>query len=120
MYAIGTMFGVSEMLYTHIGRYYGNGLVFHNHWKNGAEIISLEEFSKGKSIAVLDVGVDDVSGFYRRVQQVLSNPRPYNFLTNNCEHAASFVRGGIAASPQIEFYGLAGLLAVGIYALSRA
>ena len=69
MYAIGTMFGVSEVFYTHIGRYYGNGLVFHNHWKNGAEIISLEEFSKGKSISVLDVGVDDVSGFYRRVEK---------------------------------------------------
>ncbi len=119
MYSIGTKLGVNELFYTHVGAYYGNGMVFHNHWKNGAEIISLEEFTNGKTIAVLETGVVDQYSFFIRVQQALSAPRPFNFMTNNCEHAASLVRSGVASSPQLAFYGVLGLVALGALALSR-
>ncbi|GMU68254.1 MAG: hypothetical protein AMXMBFR37_05870 [Steroidobacteraceae bacterium] len=119
MYPIGTKLGVSELFYTHVGAYYGNGKVFHNHWKNGAEIISMEEFASGKTITVLEQGVADQYAFFIRVQQALSAPRPFNFLTNNCEHATSLVRSGVAASPQVTFYGVLGLVALGALTMSR-
>ena len=111
MYSIGTELGVNELFYTHVGTYCGNGRVFHNHWKNGAEIISLQQFSNGKKIVVRASGVDDVPAFFNRVQRALANPRPYNFVNNNCEHAASHAREGVASSPQLVFYGVLGLFA---------
>lgn len=119
MYSIGTKLGVSELFYTHVGAYYGNGMVFHNHWKNGAEIISLEEFANLKTIAVLEPGVADQYAFFIRVQQALAAPRAFNFVTNNCEHATSLVRSGVASSPQLAFYGALGLIALGALAMSR-
>lgn len=119
MYPIGTKLGVSEFLYNHIGSYYGNGLVFHNHWRNGPEIVSLQDYSMGREITVLASGVDDVSAFFSRVQHTLTNPQPYSFVSNNCEHSASYVREGVASSPQFAFYGIFGLFVVGAYALSR-
>lgn len=111
--------GVRELFYTHVGAYYGNGMVFHNHWKNGMEIVSLREFSGGKRVVLLAPGVDDVNAFYTRVQQALSSPGAFNFLTNNCEHATSIVRNGVASSPQLALYGMIGLLAIGAIAISR-
>jgi hypothetical protein len=94
-------------------------MVFHNHWKNGAEIVSLAEFSNGKEILVLELGVADQYAFFIRVQQALSVPPAFNFLSNNCEHATSLVRSGVASSPQLAFYGLLGLVALGALAISR-
>lgn len=119
MYSIGTKLGVKEFFYTHVGAYCGNGMVFHNHWKNGAEIISLAEFSNGKEITVLEPGVADQYAFFIRVQQAVSVPRAFNFMSNNCEHAASLVRSGVASSPQLVFYGVLGLVALGALAMSR-
>lgn len=119
MYAIGTALGVKEFFYTHVGTYYGNGMVFHNHWRNGAEILSLEKFSNGKEITVLSGGVSDIYGFLARVQEVLSQKREFSLFANNCEHAVSFAREGEAYSPQLASYGLIGLVGIGAYALSR-
>src|SRR5690554_3012370 len=105
MYQIGTKLGIRELLYTHVGTYYGSGMVLHHHWKNGTEIISLEEFRNGKTIRILSQGVEDVHAFLSRVQEVLTSRRTYDFLFYNCEHVASYVREGIAKSPQVTFYG---------------
>jgi len=118
MYAIGTELGVKELFYTHVGTYLGNGRVFHNHWKNGVEIVSLHEFSNGKKIVVRTSGVDDVPAFYNRAGRALANPHPYNFLNNNCEHAASLAREGVESSPQLAVYGVLGLFA-GTFLLIR-
>lgn len=119
MYAIGTTLGVNEFFYTHVGTYFGNGMVFHNHWRNGAEIVSLEEFSTGKEIIKLSGGVGDIYEFLARVQESLSRRREFSLLSNNCEHAVSFAREGEAYSPQLASYGLIGLIGIGAYVLSR-
>ncbi len=118
MYSIGTKLGVSELIYTHVGRYIGNGQVIHNHWRNGAEIVSLDEFADGKKIKVLEQGVSSPCDFMQRVHRVLASRKPYNLFNNNCEHTASYVATGVASSPQIIFFGGLTLLA-GAYLLSR-
>lgn len=118
MYPIGTKLGVDELFYTHVGTYYGDGMVFHNHWRSGAEIIPLNQFLNNKEVRVLSHGVQNAYAFFVRVQNVLRARKPYHALTNNCEHVASYVRDGIASSPQAAFWGAAGLIAIGI-GLSR-
>lgn len=118
MYSIGTKLGVSEFFYTHVGRYIGNGQVIHNHWRNGAEIISLEDFANGKTVKVMDQGVLSLHDFMERVKQVLCERKPYHLVSNNCEHTASYVSTGTASSPQLAFYGGMTLLA-GVYLWSR-
>lgn len=111
---VGAKIGVSEFFYTHVGVYLGNDQVFHNHWRNGAEIISLREFANGKSFAVLSQGAVNIAALYQRAQHLLSLRRAYDVLRYNCEHAASFVREGVPSSPQILFYGAVSLIAMGI------
>jgi len=119
MYHVGTKLGVKEFFYTHVGRHYGNGMVFHNYWRNGAELITLKQFSNGKEIVELDSGVDDTFVFYNRVQRMLDNQKQYSLTSYNCEHAESYAGNGVAKSPQLMLYGLLGLCAVGAYALSK-
>lgn len=119
MYPIGTKLAVNEFFYQHVGAYYGNGLVLHNHRTNGAELVSLQQFANEKNVVVLEGGVNDVSAFYNRVHHVLARRQPYDFVTNNCEHTASYVREGVAKSPQLVFFGILGLCAVGAYACSQ-
>lgn len=117
MYPIGAKLGVGEFFYTHVGRYMGDGKIFHNHWKNDAEIITFDQFANGKKVEVLDQGVQSPQEFMRRVQHVLASGKPYHLLTNNCEHAASYVSSGVASSPQLVFYGL--ILLAGTCAWAR-
>lgn len=119
MYPIGTKLAVDEFFYQHVGAYYGNGLVFHNHQNNGAELVSLQQFSNGKNVVVLEGGVKDVYAFYNRVHHVLASRQPYDFVKNNCEHSVSYVREGIAKSPQFIFYGILSLFVVGAYFCSQ-
>ncbi len=105
MYPIGTKLGVGKVPCVHVGRYMGNGKVFHNHWKNDAEIITFNQFANDKKVKVLDQGVQSPQEFTRRVQHLLALNKPYCPLSNNCEHAASYVSGGVASSPQLVFYG---------------
>jgi hypothetical protein len=106
MYEIGVKLGVKELFYTHVGRYIGNGMVFHNHWKNGSEVISLQQFSNGKKVFILDRGVKNIYLFNNRVQELISKNKAYNIINNNCEHAASYVSDGNAKSPQLALYSL--------------
>lgn len=120
MYSIGTKLGINEFFYMHVGTYWGNGLVFHHHWRNGPEIISLETFSNGKQITVLEQGVANIIAYRDRVQRVLASRNPYHIIKNNCEHAASYVRKGIASSPQLAFYGVLALTVGGYFLLRKA
>lgn len=118
MYAMGTMLGVKGFPFTHVGVYLGNGMIFHNHWRNNAEIISLHKFSNGKEILILENGIDDVESFLARLQQVILRPRSYNALTNNCEHTASYVRVGEAHSVQLASFVVAAFIGISIYTLA--
>lgn len=117
MYPIGAKLGVREFLYTHVGRYVGNGRVFHNHWKNGAEIVTVDQFANSKKVKILEQGVQSPQEFRKRVQYLLALNKPYCFLSNNCEHAASYVSNGIASSPQLILYSIIAL--AGVCVLSR-
>ena len=99
---IGSKLGVPKWLFTHVGTYHGNNMVFQNSPENGAEIVSMEKFSGGRSIQVRSGGVVDIPGYYLRVRQILAEQRPYDSMANNCEHTASFVRSGVPCSPQLQ------------------
>lgn len=104
---IGAKIGVSELLYTHTGVNLGNGQVFHNHWRNGAEIITADQFSNGKKIMVLSDGCKDLVSLHHRMRELLTARRPYDAFLFNCEHAASYVCDGVASSPQLKAFGIA-------------
>lgn len=106
MIPVGAKIGVGEIFYTHVGIYLGSGQVFHNHWRNGTEIISYEQFANGKAVSVLSQGTPDTAVLYPRIQHLLGLRRAYDILRYNCEHAASFVRDGVASSPQLLAYGV--------------
>jgi hypothetical protein len=114
MYRVGDKLGVDESIYTHVGVFLGNGRVFHNHWRYGAEIITIEAFCNGKEIRILSRGIHNTFEFEKRVKHLLMARKPYDFLVNNCEHAVTYVLYGAAKSPQIAFYGVACLIALGI------
>ncbi len=117
MYPIGATLEVDCIFYKHVCSYLGNNRVLHNHRIRGEEIAFLETFSEGKKISVIDGGVTDIAIFFRRVQNIIDNPKPYKIFSNNCEHTVSKVRDGTASSPQLAGYIL---LCVGAIVLTKA
>lgn len=119
MYAIGTLLGIRGIFITHVGVYIGNDMVLHNHKRNDVEIVSLQEFSNGRGIVVLESGVDDAYGFLVRLHQETLYSRSYNLVTYNCEHMASLVRLGEAHSTQLASIAFAVLIGIFIQMLPR-
>ena len=117
MYPIGTTLEVDCTFYKHVCSYLGNNRVLHNHRTRGEEVASLEVFSEGKKIFVKDGGVTNIAMFFRRVNNVLANPKPYKIFSNNCDHTVSKVRDGKASSPQLTSYIL---LCLGAIVLTKA
>jgi hypothetical protein len=120
MIPVGAKISVTEGFYAHVGVHLGNGRVFHHHWRNGTEIIPLQGFANGNKVSVLTQGMPNTHALMYRAQQLLSVRRPYNLWNYNCEHAASFVRDGVASSPQLAAYGLAAFCLGGLLLLSRS
>lgn len=103
---LGDHLSVQHGLYTHHGIDLGDGTVIHygrglSDIKNAkVEIVSIESFSNGKQVAVVDspicFSVDEVA---ERAKSRLEENN-YDVFDNNCEHFANWCRSGRAISTQ--------------------
>ena len=95
--------------YTHHGIYAGGGRVIHyagfsRNWRRGpVEVVSLEMFSLGRSVAMRDSANARHWGpaCVERALQRLGEDR-FSLWTNNCEHFCSWCMPGASHSAQIE------------------
>lgn len=85
---------------SHVGVWLGGGRVFHNAPARGEHVSSVEEFAQREPVTVKATNADPASVSVR-VHSRLSVPRPYDVLSNNCEHTANHVVTGKAFSPQL-------------------
>ena len=83
----------------HWGVVSGPDLVFHNTPEHGEHETTVGEFAAGHPITI-KCRVRDLEAFGRRVWLRRTNPLPYHFLTNNCEHTLSALIGRPRTSPQ--------------------
>jgi len=95
------LYRVKAGIVQHVGTYLGNNEVIHTVPGSGPCCVSLNEFSNNHVIKVVRSHISDIPAFFTRVNQVLTNTTPYFWLTDNCEHLASFLITGSASSEQI-------------------
>lgn len=103
----------------HFGIYIGSGNIIDNSPSLGrVSIRSLRDFSPASKINVLK-HQSKYTGFeiVERAMQRLG--RPYNILTQNCEHFVTDVILGRPSSKQINTLIVTALLGLGIYALTK-
>jgi lecithin:retinol acyltransferase len=106
--------------FSHVGiilevPYFGPIIVAHNDKHRGVEIVTLESFSAGRRVEVDSrvIGGSKVQAeMVRRARSLVG--RPYDLLDFNCEHYASYVQTGKAASPQLQAVGILALVLVGV------
>ena len=104
-------------LVMHKGVALGDGRVLHNTPFRGEHVSSEHDFRAGRRLYV--ERVDDVSRARALRRAELNRSRPYNLLTNNCEHTVSRVTDGRARSPQLRGWVLGAGLAAATFALTR-
>lgn len=85
---------------SHVGVWMGGGAVFHNAPDRGEHISSVAEFANGEKIRVEPTRADPMA-VVARVRSKLRQPRGYDLISNNCEHAANHVVIGRAFSGQL-------------------
>ena len=83
----------------HAGVYLGNGLVFHISPANGAETISLSEYSAGLIVKVIHTDFDNKHLLEQRLREVIGSANSYSVSSNNCEHIASYLIYGEESEP---------------------
>lgn len=124
---VGDLLTVFRFPYTHTGILYDRDLfgplVLTNTPSKGEHLCRWEEFSRGQEVAVHSSQHRNRQVLWLRMQQVLSQPRPYDLWTRNCEHTSNFILEGRAHSPQIQdlkAVGALSLIGIGLIAVSRA
>lgn len=86
----------------HHGVVLPSGEVLHNTPLEGEHRSSEEEFRKGRRMYVAG-HIEPMNHWrLRSVDEDPASPRPYNPLTNNCEHTVTRVTEGVAYSPQLQ------------------
>ncbi len=107
-----------------LGEHYGvrlaDGTVAHYTAQRGLEITSVEEFAQGKDIQILrQLHTSMTWQVWYRLNQIISNPRPYHATKWNCEIFANWLIGETPVSQQATGWALlaslAGLLALATY-----
>jgi hypothetical protein len=88
---VGTVLSRPKGLALHRGIYLGNGLVFENTWKFGAHLATFSQFAAKRKVRAEKVLRVPAKLIYKRVKAALG--RPYNLLTNNCDHAIARIEG---------------------------
>lgn len=111
----GALIAAPKGLVNHVGLSLGNGRVFHNNPENGEHISSIEAFSKGNPISVWgSLAVHEFFDALSRINHILTAPKRYDALANNCEHSLSRVLGRPIGSPQLQFWGALTLICAGL------
>jgi hypothetical protein len=112
---VGSIISRPKFPFTHRGIYLGNYLgcdqVFENTPQNGQRLVSFAEFAQGQTVSVDRQASIPIYELVRRIQEALAGGRPYDFLTNNCDHAVTRVADGVASSMQVLGWGLVAVVA---------
>ena len=108
MYVGDTLKRSRDALTNHVGVYLGHGRVFHLTPGNGVHISDFTSFSNHQAITVTNNNLDPKIVF-ERVRQLLNEHKAYALLTNNCDHAVSFVTKGYKFSAQVLIFSLCAL-----------
>lgn len=104
----------------HVGVLQPDGNVFHTSNGKGPEIVSLNQFSAGKVVHVVEqLALNEYPHTLMRIQFELLRQQPYDPITNNCEIVASRVAGKPGQSPQVKFWMMLAAL-TGFWALTKA
>lgn len=96
----------------HAGTYWKEGLVV-EHGPKGVRVVSLEEFADGQDVRVLYTEVE-LDVLEQRIQIVLGEERKYDFMFDNCEHVANYLRMGAKVSEQASLGFLGGCLGLAV------
>lgn len=106
---IGDHLVTPRRFYTHHGIYIGGGQVVHYagflHWKwaGPVEQVSIEEFTQGRTLSVIDEprARFQAAEIVRRAVSRVGEDR-YRLLTNNCEHFCAWCFHGASRSAQVD------------------
>ncbi|PTY07970.1 hypothetical protein DB347_07050 [Opitutaceae bacterium EW11] len=109
-----TKAGVAE----HVGVVTAPNLVLHNTPTRGEHESSLAEFAAGSPVTIKG-RVRDMISFMHRVWRKRQNLRPYDLVSNNCEHTISALTDEQPSSPQLQAWGFVFLVIIGIVTLTR-
>lgn len=93
----------------HVGVAWFDGQVLHNAPWRGEHLSTLREFAAGHRIRVRATEPKRQGQILANGRAVLSAPRGYHLLRNNCEHTAHYVTAGRPRSPQLLRWTLVGL-----------
>lgn len=117
----GALLSAPKRFVSHVGLYLGNGLIFHNNPEKGEHISSIDEFSWGQPVRIMRILTgQELLGALQRASQILSAPKRYDALTNNCEHTLSRALGKAQSSPQLQSIGVISLFFISLaYLASR-
>ncbi|GAA6169764.1 lecithin retinol acyltransferase family protein [Sessilibacter corallicola] len=85
----------------HAGVYLGNDKVIHNKPDGNVEITHINQYSKGKTVKVVEVNNCNIEDLKNRLYQLLRSDVRYRLTHQNCEHIANLLVRGRAYSPQI-------------------
>lgn len=102
LYVLGDHLKSPRFGYTHHGIYIGDGYVVEN-TRNGTDIVSLEEFSRGHDIEVVvhkDRAFDRQESCKRALLCVGEDK--YNLINYNCEHFVNWCISGKYQSSQVK------------------
>jgi hypothetical protein len=84
--------------------------------RNGPKVVTFSEFARGRKVRIQEgAPPEKVQEIIQRAQTLLRWPKPYDLVSNNCEHAARWIVSGKAESRQINGVGWA--LGIGLVAL---
>lgn len=103
---IGDIVSVEKGLFTHVGVVVPGG-VFHNSPGSYEQIVSWAEFSQGRQMTLTPTHMEAWLVMHR-VEKILTAPRVYDAVNQNCEHTVNEVVYGEKKSPQ-----LGGMIAAG-------
>lgn len=103
----------SKHLVDHAGVYTGNGEVIHNIPGLNVSVVSLKEFSEGKTVRVTKSNLDPVE-FEKQLAQVMNLSSKYSALGFNCEHFMNLLIAKKAHSPQLKAGAVLGAVAGGL------
>jgi hypothetical protein len=105
----GSVISCKKGFATHLGLVLDRDLVLHNNPTKGEHLSSIAEFSGGQPVQfVRHIVLTPLRRI--RIQEIITAPKQYALLTNNCEHTLNRVIEDRSSSPQILGVAVAALL----------
>ncbi len=106
-YPMGHLLCIDKVIYDHVGISDGQGMVYENTKGVKPQLVSIDDFAKGKKIIDLKIlpGSFEASEIIRRARKIIEEgKKSYKLLTYNCEHFVREVCGVDIKSHQVQKY----------------